>query len=217
MRPVHHVVLLPVKPPSVGKSRLAPLPDGLRRDLAIAFALDTATSCLAAGVGRVLAITSDEQLAGRLGELGCAVVPDGQVGDLNACLRLAAEESARRWPVLTPVAVCADLPALDRDELVSALAAAPGDGAGFVADARGTGTTLYAAPMGAFDPRFGRESRAAHAAAGALEIPGELTTLRHDVDDVDDLYRALALGVGPCTTAVPVPELPQGRARPHTH
>ena len=205
MNPAHHVVLLPVKPPSVGKSRLAALPDDLRRDFAAAFALDTARACLAAGVGQVLGVTDDAPFAGRLRDLGCAVVPDGQVGDLNACLRLAAAEARRRWPELVPAAVCADLPALRAAELVAALAAAPRDAAAFVADSRGTGTTMYLAPHAGFDPRFGAESRAVHLAAGAVEIAGELATLRHDVDDLDDLRRALTLGVGPHTQELPVP------------
>ncbi|MCU1538495.1 MAG: 2-phospho-L-lactate guanylyltransferase, partial [Humibacillus sp.] len=39
---VAYVVLLPVKPPALGKSRIQGLPDARRRDLAEAFALDTA-------------------------------------------------------------------------------------------------------------------------------------------------------------------------------
>ena len=207
MKPAHHVVLLPVKPPSVGKSRLAVLPDDLRRELAAAFALDTASACLAAGVGQVLAVTDDAQFADRLRDLGCAVIPDGQVGDLNACLRLAAAEASRRWPALVPAAVCADLPALRPGELTAALVAAPTDAAGFVVDARGTGTTMYVAGHAGFAPEFGAESRAMHLSSGAVEITGELVSLRHDVDDLDDLRRVLILGVGAHTRGLPVPPL----------
>jgi len=63
-------------------------------------------------------------------------------------------------------------------------------------DAAGTGTTLYAAPYDDFDPHFGPGSRAAHLAFGAVEVPGEMATLRQDVDDVGDLGRAMVLGVG---------------------
>ena len=45
-----YVVLLPVKPPARGKSRLEVDP-ARRRDLAAAFALDTARACLAAAAG----------------------------------------------------------------------------------------------------------------------------------------------------------------------
>ncbi len=64
---------------------------------------------------------------------------------------------------------------------------------------------MYVARHGAFDPAFGAESRAVHLAAGAVEIAGDLATLRHDVDDFDDLRRALALGVGRHTRRLPVP------------
>ena len=43
-----YAVLVPVKPPAHGKSRLVGPPDDLRRELAAAFALDTVAACLAA-------------------------------------------------------------------------------------------------------------------------------------------------------------------------
>ena len=66
----------------------------------------------------------------------------------------------------------------------------------FVSDAEGTGTTLYTASYDRFEPRFGARSRQAHLDTGATEIVGELPTLRRDVDDLDDLRAAIALGVG---------------------
>jgi 2-phospho-L-lactate/phosphoenolpyruvate guanylyltransferase len=202
MKDQKHVVLVPVKPPAVGKSRLG-LPAGLRRELAVAFALDTVSACLATpGVDAVLAVTDDAAFSQRLAALGCEAVPDGVAGDLNACLRLAAAEAVRRWPRLSPVAVCADLPALRPSDLGSALRALPARAASFVADAAGTGTTMYAAPLNAFDPRFGPGSRVAHLEGGALAVEGDLASLRQDVDDLDDLHRVLALGVGPHTTAL---------------
>lgn len=203
MKDQEHVVLVPVKPPAVGKSRLVGLPDDLRRELAVAFALDTVSACLAtSGVDAVLAVTDDAAFSQRLAALGCEAVPDGVAGDLNACLRLAAAEAARRWPRLSPVAVCADLPALRPGDLGSALGALPARAASFVADAAGTGTTMYAASVDAFDPRFGPGSRVAHLEAGAVAVEGELASLRQDVDDLDDLHRVLRLGVGPHTTAL---------------
>jgi len=98
--------------------------------------------------------------------------------------------------------VCADLPALRAVELESALDAVPIGVASFVADAAGTGTTMYAAPHDTFAPRFGRDSRAAHQKAGALPVEGELASLRQDVDDLDDLRQVLRLGVGQRTSGV---------------
>lgn len=200
-------VLLPVKPPSRGKSRLVGLPDEGRIALASAFALDTAAACLAATqVEAVLAVTDDALFAGALVELGCAAIPDGVTEDLNGSLRLAAQEAVRRWPGLRPVALCGDLPALRPAELDRALdlaadAIAAGDEhACFVADAAGSGTTLYTASAGSFSPAYGIDSARLHADSGALPLPGELVSLRHDVDTLEDLRDAASIGLGPRTT-----------------
>ncbi|HET8959292.1 2-phospho-L-lactate guanylyltransferase [Nocardioides sp.] len=203
MKDQEHVVLVPVKPPAVGKSRLVGLTVELRRELAVAFALDTVSACLATpGVGAVLAVTDDAAFSQRLAALGCEAVPDGVTGDLNACLRLGAAEAVRRWPHLSPVALCADLPALRPDDLATALRDLSVSDPSFVADAAGTGTTMYAAPLDSFDPRFGPGSHAAHLDAGAVAVEGDLVSLRQDVDDLDDLHRVLRLGVGPHTSAL---------------
>ena len=202
MTPQQYAALVPVKPPAHGKSRLVGTSDDRRRELAAAFALDTVTACLAADrIGAVLAITDDATFSRRLADLGCASIPDAVTGDLNATLRQAAAEALRRWPDLAPVAVCADLPALRAPDLDTALGRAAADAPSFVADAAGVGTTLYTAPHTLFDPRFGPASRLAHLDTGAEEIGGALPSLRRDVDDLDDLREALALGVGPHTAA----------------
>jgi 2-phospho-L-lactate guanylyltransferase len=192
-------LVVPVKPPTVGKSRLTGVADDERRELAQAFALDTVAVCVAVGPAGVLVTTDDAGFSARCAALGAQTVPDGDTNDLNSALAQAAAEAHRRWPGATPVALCADLPALRPDDLHAALdAISPGTPA-FVADADGTGTTLYTAAYAVFDPRFGAASRAAHLAAGAEEIPGALPTLRRDVDDLDGLRAAIALGVGPET------------------
>jgi 2-phospho-L-lactate guanylyltransferase len=193
-----YVVLLPVKPPARGKSRLETDPTR-RRALAAAFALDTARACLAAAsVLSVLAITDDASFADELRAAGCETIPDGVAGDLNESLRLAAAEARRRWPDAIPAAVCADLPALRPDDLDAALESVleSVSGAAFVADTDQVGTTLYTAPYDAFSPRFGPGSRAAHLDAGAHEISGDLASLRRDVDDGEALLDATSLGVG---------------------
>jgi 2-phospho-L-lactate guanylyltransferase len=191
-----YVAVVPVKPPTIGKSRLLGPTDLQRRQLAKAFALDTVAACLDSTlVAEVLVATDDAAFATRFAALGCATIPDGDSTGLNSALRQAAAEAHRRWPALTPVALCADLPALRSADLDAALASVTARPS-FVADAAGTGTTLYLSAYDAFDPHFGLDSRRAHLDAGAVEIPGELTTLRHDVDDLDDLRAALGLGVG---------------------
>ena len=196
-RPV--ALLVPVKPPSVGKSRLVgPSPD-VRRSLAAAFALDTVSVALRTpGVEVVLAVTDDAIFATELVAVGAQVIPDGVAGDLNETLRQAAAEAARRWPDLLVVALCADLPALRSEDLAGALVQVGRDvdGAVFVADADGIGTTLYAAPAGRFDPQLGPGSRDAHLARGARELDGDWPSLRRDVDDLETLASARALGLG---------------------
>lgn len=198
-------VLVPVKPPAVAKSRLGPLGDPARAELAAAFAMDAVAAALdCPAVARVLAVTDDFRLATALRDAGADVVPDGVSDDLNGTLAQAAAELARRDPRLRLAALCADLPALRPEDLERALAAAPADAMGFVADADGSGTTLVTAPaLQSFDPRFGEGSADAHRSAGAQEIElADIPSLRRDVDTPDDLVAALELGVGPRTSLV---------------
>ncbi len=213
-RPTRCVVVVPVKPPTYGKSRLTGLADDHRRDLAEAFALDTVQAAAATpGVDAVLVVTDDHRLAASLRTLGCDVIPDGVSDDLNATLVQAVAEVARRWPGAVPVVLCADLPGLRPVELAGVLGevrdqVAAGRAA-FVRDHTGMGTTLYAAPADGFDPSFGVASAARHAGTGAVEVGTTATSVRTDVDDPDDLDAALLAGVGPHTTRAS-----EGRATP---
>ena len=200
-----YVVVVPVKPPVRAKSRLAGLGAAGRQALARAFAIDTVTGCLATpGVGAVLVATDDASFAAELGARGCVTVPDGDTRDLNAALAQAAAEAARRWPASRPLVVCADLPALRPQQLATLLArldALPDHAAAFVPDASDVGTTVYAATYRSFAPSFGPGSRRAHLRAGGVETGRDLWSIRHDVDDLDDLRAAEALGVGRETAA----------------
>ena len=212
--PPRCVVVVPVKPPAVGKSRLAGLSDPARRDVAEAFALDTAQAAAATpGVEAVLVVTDDFRLASSMRALGCEVMPDGTSEDLNATLVQAVAEVARRWPGAVPVALCADLPGVRPVELATVLREVAGHVAAgrsaFVPDRAGTGTTLYAAPVEHCDPRFGVESAARHRGAGAGEAGPAATSVRTDVDDLADLDAALLAGVGPHTSRAC-----EGRATP---
>ncbi|HEX5561091.1 MAG TPA: 2-phospho-L-lactate guanylyltransferase [Nocardioidaceae bacterium] len=199
-----YAVLVPVKRPSIAKSRLAGVGDDPRRELAAAFAEDTVTAVLScARVDRVLVVTDDHVLAARLARVGAEVIPDG-AGDLNGTLRQAAAEMHRRAPGLRLAAVCADLPALRPGDLAAALDAADPSRMSFVPDRQRAGTTAVIAPrLDAFRPFFGRGSRRRHLQAGALEVDAvDVPTLRLDVDDPGDLADALGLGVGPRTAMV---------------
>lgn len=197
------VVVVPVKSPEDGKSRLLGVAD--RAGLAAAFATDMVSACLRSPrVDRVLVTTDDGAFATSLAELGAETTRDPGAG-LNAALRDAAAIATRRWPHLRAAAVLADLPALAASDLTEALDAVAAHGpeaACYVADADGTGTVLYSAAPSMFDPRFGADSAHAHAEAGAIAIPGGMPTLRRDVDDLGSLRHAKRLGLGRATAAL---------------
>ncbi len=196
----HFVVLVPVKDPDVGKSRLQ-VPAHLRPGLAAAFALDTLHAARDAdGVAEVVVVTADEGFAAIVADLGFARLDDS--GDLNASLAAAAAAVREQHPAARPVALCADLPCLRPADLADALRVVPDDAAAFVADADGSGTTMYAAPYDGFVPAFGHASAAGHARSGAVALGGELPTLRRDVDDESSLVAAMRLGVGRFTQDV---------------
>lgn len=192
------VALIPVKSPTVGKSRLVGVAD--REDLARAIATDTVRAAAAANAVRRVVVITDDDFAPVARSLGVDVVADPARG-LNAALRLGAALAAADWPTLRPVALLADLPALTAPLLDAALAQVAG-GPAYCSDAEGTGTTLYTAAYAEFDPHFGPGSAAAHAATGAVAIEGELAGLRRDVDDPDTLRAAVGLGLGAATASI---------------
>jgi len=203
-RPARCVVVVPVKPPTYGKSRLTGLAADHRRELAEAFALDTVQAAAATpGVDTVLVVTDDHRFAATVRALGADVVPDGVSNDLNATLVQAVAEVERRWPGAVPVVLCADLPGLRPVELAGVLGEVKeqvvAGRAAFVRDHTGTGTTLYAAPAASFAPSFGIASADRHEAAGAVEVGSTATSVRTDVDDPHDLEAVLRAGVGPHT------------------
>lgn len=192
--------------------------------LVLGMALDTVAAALASPVvGRVVVVCADPAPGEEAALLGAEVVMDVPDAGLNSALAYAAAQVRRTTADgLEPgvAALTADLPALRSEELSEALRRAEevglersGRAAGsplgprvlarsFVADATGTGTVLLAAPPGALlEPCFGPDSAAAHEASGAVPLTGAWPGLRRDVDTPADLAEALALGVGPRTTA----------------
>jgi 2-phospho-L-lactate guanylyltransferase len=198
-------VVVPVKVLISAKTRLAGLSRGDRAALALAMAADTVAAALSCpAVGAVVVVTDDSGARSRCRELGADVIADEQVGGLNPALIRGAAHAAGRWPGRALAGLVADVPALRPAELATALAAASRAGQAFVADAAGSGSTLYAAaPGAAFRPRFGGRSRERHLRYGAAEImlPRE-AGLRRDVDTLADLRVAAALGLGPRSAAL---------------
>jgi 2-phospho-L-lactate guanylyltransferase len=191
-------VIVPVKRPALGKSRLAPLGDEVRIDLVRAFAFDTVAAITeSAAVGLTLVVTDDAALAAELSALGAAVIPDGGEG-LNENLLQAVAELERRDSSLAPTVICADLPGLTSRDVDDVLTRAPHDTAAFVPDAAGTGTTIYLAPdRDSFDPRFGPGSARAHEESGAVVLPLPVgASARRDVDTPEDLEELRGTGAG---------------------
>jgi len=192
-------MVIPVKAPAGAKTRLAAaVPPALRAELARAFALDTIAAALAARrVSRVIVVGDDPSIAGGAEFLA---EPEGGQG-LSAAIGHGVDRA--RAASNGPVAVLlGDLPALSPDELDAALEAAARHPLAFVRDADGTGTTLATATPGtAFEPRFGLDSAALHVADGYVELEAS-AGLTRDVDTVDALAEALALGVGGHTSAL---------------
>ena len=185
-------LLVPVKDRRGAKTRLAALGASGRADLMTAFAKDAIGAARRTPLVEVRLVGDPDALRPIADELDVIVVPDEGAGDLNRALRRAAARVAR--PDRGIAVMLADLPCLRTDDLETALGH---PGRAFVADADGTGSTLLVAPAGTeLDPHFGPGSAQAHVESGAAPVPGELTSLRLDVDTTDDLERALRLGVG---------------------
>lgn len=200
--PLTWSVVIPVKVLARAKSRLAGLAGPARSELALAMAADTVRAVAACpAVATVVVVTDDPAAASALGALGAWVVGDEPDAGLNPALAHGAAVAAASWPDRGTAALAADLPALRPDELDRGLRAAARWPEAFVADAAGTGTTLYAArPGAAFRPRFGPGSAARYRDGGATEILlADVPSLRSDVDTPADLQSAITLGVGPRT------------------
>lgn len=191
MRPAAEgwTVVIPVKGTAGSKSRLSPAPT-----LAAAIALDTVEAAVASGATSVVVVTGGDPAA-FLG-LGAEVVID-RGGGLNAAVRLGISRAAG------PVAVMlGDLPALLPAELDDALGRARSHELAMVADADAEGTAFIAALRGELhSPAFGTGSRAAHLAAGYVELEVPVGSgLRRDVDTAGQLAQ-LGTRVGPRTAA----------------
>ncbi|HEU5158291.1 MAG TPA: 2-phospho-L-lactate guanylyltransferase [Streptosporangiaceae bacterium] len=209
-------LVVPVKVLARAKSRLAAAAGPHRADLALAVAADTVAAALRCDrVGEVIVVTDDPLAASALDALGARVVPDEPNRGLNPALAHGAGLARAAAPRSGVGALSADLPALRPAELGRVLEAAARVPTGFVPDAAGVGTTLYTARPGAsFTPAFGAGSRRRHRTAGAAELAaGDIASVRRDVDTLDDLREALALGVGPRTAEVAarLPVLAAGR------
>ncbi|WP_188838152.1 2-phospho-L-lactate guanylyltransferase [Flexivirga endophytica] len=192
-------VIVPVKHSARGKSRLRP-PDGVhRRDLALAFALDTLDTVLeVVPAGQVFVVTADPEIRLQLRGSGAALVDDPGRG-LNAAVAAGIAAVTAGAPHSPTAVLLGDLPALTAAELTDGLAACAATEAAVVPDHEGTGTVLVTHhDAGRLVPRFGTGSAARHARS-ATTLHLDLPRLRTDVDNDESLGLARELGVGPWT------------------
>lgn len=198
------IVVVPVKPPARGKSRLD-VAGVDRAALAHAIALDTleaATACEL--VAQVVVVTNDPALARESAAIpALRFVPEGDGRGLDAAVAtgMATVDPNARMPRAT---LLGDVPALRPADLADALRAAASLDRGVVADAEGTGSTLVTANAGvAWQSSFGDGSFARHADLGCTPLPvPDASTLRRDVDTAEQLDAARTLGLGPRTAAL---------------
>ena len=203
-QPGRWCLVVPVKRLALAKTRLTLVAGSHRADLALAFALDTVEAALGCDLVRAVVAVTDEPVAAQhLGELGATVVADAPDAGLNPALVHGALVARTAHPDCGLGALSADLPALRSAELGLALQQAAAHEMCFVRDAGGAGTTLLlVGPGAALEPQFGPASAALHAASGAVELTGELLSVRRDVDTEQDLAAAVVLGLGPRSDAV---------------
>ena len=185
------------------KSRLAPLPQPLRRRLAWTMGVDTLRA-LAAAVEAVCVVSDQPALAHRLARAGLVdvvVVGEGRPAGMNGALRLGADH-LRGEGVARVLAAVGDLPALRPASVHVVAAAGAAYERAYLADATGIGTTmLLAAADVPLAPHFQGRSAAAHHSSGAVALTDErlgatVTDARRDVDTEVDLFDAAGLGLG---------------------
>lgn len=203
--PVTWTVVIPVKVLALAKSRLSALTGTEREAIALAMAGDTVAAAVACpAVDDVVVISDDPAVRSEAEAAGASVIADYPRAGLNQALAAGARHAASAWPGRGMAALTADLPALSAGQLAAALTVAASAAHAFVADAAGSGTTLYTARPGAeFRPLFGPRSRVRHRRAGAVEIdlPG-IEGLKRDVDTLSDLLEAEQIGLGTRTLSV---------------
>jgi 2-phospho-L-lactate/phosphoenolpyruvate guanylyltransferase len=192
-------VVIPLKPPGVGKSRL-----GADASLARAIALDTVEAASRAyQVSRIVVVTADEDLASdAMGLYGDGeVIIESEPRGITAAIASGFEHIPTDWK---RAVLLGDLPGLLPEDLDIALNLAGDHDRAFVRDTEGTGTTLVTARGGiTFEEHFGPGSAEAHRAAGFAELalPAP-SSLRFDVDDAAQLEALARRNPGPRTRAL---------------
>ena len=196
--PERFAAIVPIRSWTAGKSRLG-LDDEERASLARAFALDVIDVLQESpDIDLVVVVTADDDVRADLE--GVDVVPDHDQGLNHAISRGCDHVLARGGSRV--VVVPSDLPCLTVAALADVVRTSSDHTHAYCPDAEGDGTTIVMSRnASALVTSYGAGSAAAHRAAGLatlLEAPPEA---RREVDTVDHLREAQALGVGSRTSA----------------
>jgi 2-phospho-L-lactate guanylyltransferase len=204
-----------VKRWSEAKSRLD-VPPELRRGLARSFTLDVLAALVGTPtVGHIAVVTDEPELAHYVRSSRITLLLDRR--PLGADRLNQAIEAGAHWTRATGVqgpalVVPADLPCLSAADVLEVQRRAEGHPRSFCADAVGIGTTLLLAERGSdLAPAYGVGSARHHTASGAVPIEHPPAGARRDVDTLQDLDEARAIGVGGHTRLVlrgAMPHLP---------
>jgi 2-phospho-L-lactate/phosphoenolpyruvate guanylyltransferase len=193
-------VLVPLRSPGRGKTRLAPhLSPSARASLAGAMLADVAAALAGADVDEVVVVAGGPAAAAAAAALGLdALVDPPDATDLDAALRSAV---CRLGPRAELLVVAADLPRLAADDLTAVRAP---DVPVIVAPTVDGGTgVLVRRPAGAITTRYGVGSAGRHLAlaqrAGVLAVTVERPGTAYDVDTLADLTALREAPVGPAT------------------
>lgn len=166
--------LVPVKPPHLGKSRLATvLSAAERRRLNVRLATQTIEACAAfCGAARTFVITPCSQMGRLASQAGALVLREGEKpAGLNGALAQGAVHAMQAGAEAI-IVVPTDLPLVSAERLAAAAAALPSGPGGcvLVPDRRGSGTNVLGlTPARADVFRFGPDSLRRHGLA-AQEI-----------------------------------------------
>jgi 2-phospho-L-lactate guanylyltransferase len=176
---------------AAGKSRLGPLGDGPRAELAEAMLADVVAAACAVGPTWVVSPDTPPAPAFHVRD-----PRRGQAAAVRAGLRAAAAADAPAPFVV----VNADLPCVQPGDLLALAGAVPAGGLAVAAAADGTTNALALASPDLFRPLYGAGSATRFA---AVEPSSRFDTpnLIDDIDTIDDLDR-LASRVGPNTRRV---------------
>jgi 2-phospho-L-lactate guanylyltransferase len=194
-------VIVPLKDTRIAKSRIEASPD-LRRRLTIAMFRDTLNSVLATPtIEGIVVVYGHQRDAEMLEAPGFVTLVEKTSSGINSAITAGGTLARQLSPTCRLAVLPGDLPLLRSDELTVALADAAHHARAFVADADGTGTTLLTAlAPHELTPRYGSQSRFAHAATGAVELADRaLISLRRDIDNIQTLVGANRSALGPHT------------------